>query len=73
MGLRNRAEPRCGRMDCPFCLMEPRPITYLENHVWVLHALLLVLISHSSYYFHLILLLLLLYIVLALWICWDWL
>ena len=48
MGLRNRAEPRCGRMDRPFGLMEPRPITYLVNHVWVLHALLLVLISHSS-------------------------
>ena len=47
MGLRNRAEPRCGRMDRPFGLMEPRPITYLVNHVWVLHALLLVLISHS--------------------------
>ena len=48
MGLRNRAELRCGRMDRPFGLMEPRPITYLVNHVWVLHALLLVMISHSS-------------------------
>ncbi|KAG5415174.1 hypothetical protein IGI04_002741 [Brassica rapa subsp. trilocularis] len=34
MGLRNRAEPQCGRMDRPFGLMELRPITYLVNHVW---------------------------------------
>ena len=30
----------------PFGLMEQRPITYLLNHLWVLHVLLLVLVSH---------------------------
>ena len=33
-------------MDRLFGLMEPQPISYLLNHLWVLHVLLLVLVSH---------------------------
>ncbi|KAG2275804.1 hypothetical protein Bca52824_058359 [Brassica carinata] len=36
-------------MDRPFGLMEPRPISYLLNHLWVLHILLLVFVSHIDW------------------------